>query len=122
MAERGSGGGASLSMGALSREPGERAPLLGTLKDRQKRLWRRASISIVALLRNLEGGSSTVDFERWMKGALGMGHLSLKRLIAEGLEGPWVMKGRLWKQAPLFMGAQLGKMEWARLLATLRGG
>ena len=30
MAERGSGGGASLSMG---REPGGRAPLLGTLQD-----------------------------------------------------------------------------------------
>jgi hypothetical protein len=29
MAERGSGGGASLSMGALRREPGGRDPLLG---------------------------------------------------------------------------------------------
>jgi hypothetical protein len=43
-----------------------------------------------------------VKFERQMKGALGMGHLSLKRLTAEGLEGgllywvPWVMKERLW--------------------------
>jgi len=50
-------------------------------------------------LGNLEGGSSTGDFERWMKEALGMGHLSLKRLSAEGLGGrplywrPWVMKG-----------------------------
>jgi len=44
---------------------------------------------------NLEGGISTGDFERWITGALGMGHLSLKRLSVEGLEGrlfywgPW---------------------------------
>ena len=55
MPERGSGGGATLSMGALCREPGGRAPLLGTLEDRQKRLWRQASISIGAPLGNLEG-------------------------------------------------------------------
>jgi len=48
-----------------------------------------------------------------MKGALGMELLSLKRLSAEDLKGglfywgTWVMKGRLWGQAPLFMGAQL---------------
>ena len=29
-------------------------------------------------------GSSTEDFERWMKGALEMGRLSLKRLTGEG--------------------------------------
>jgi len=34
MDERGSAGGASLSMGTLLREPGKRAPLLGTLKER----------------------------------------------------------------------------------------
>jgi len=44
--------------------------LLGTLEDRWKRLWRWASLSIEAPLRNLEEGSSTGDFERWMKGAL----------------------------------------------------
>jgi len=49
-----------------------------------------------------EEGQSTGNFERWMRGALGMGHLSLKRLNEEGLEGgilnwvSWVMKGRLW--------------------------
>jgi len=32
-------------------------------------------------------GSSTGDFESWMKGALGMGHLSLKRLRGRGLKG-----------------------------------
>ena len=55
-----------------------------------------------------------------------MGHLSLKRLTVKGLEGGpldwghWVMKGRLWGWASLFMGAQLGKLEWARLPGTLR--
>jgi len=37
-----------------------------------------------APLGNLEGGLSTGDFERWMKGALVMGCLSLRRLTAEG--------------------------------------
>jgi len=35
--------------------PGGRAPLPGTLEDRYKRLWRWASLSIGALLGNLEG-------------------------------------------------------------------
>jgi hypothetical protein len=61
-----------------------------------------------------------------MKGALGKGRPSLKRLTAEGLERrllygrPWVMKGRLWRRASLFMGTQLGNLEWARLLGTER--
>jgi hypothetical protein len=38
-------------------------------------------------LGNLEGGSSTRDFEIWMKEALGMERFSLKRLSAEGLWG-----------------------------------
>ena len=38
----------------------------------------------MALLGKLEGDSSTRDFERWMKGALGMEHFSLKRLSVEG--------------------------------------
>jgi hypothetical protein len=32
------------------------------------------------------GGTSTGNFERWMKRALGMGHISLKRLTEEGLK------------------------------------
>ena len=98
----------------------------GTLKGMQKRLWRRASIAIGAPLGNLGGGSSTGDFERWMKGALGKECLSVKRLTVEGLEGgliywgPWVMKGRLWVWASLFVGAQLGNLEWARLPGTSR--
>jgi hypothetical protein len=66
-------------------EPGWRAPLLGTLEDRQKRLWRWPSLSTGAPLGNLEGGSSTRDFERWMKVAIGMERFCLKRLSAEGL-------------------------------------
>jgi hypothetical protein len=46
-----------------------------------------------------------------MKGALGMGRLSLKRLTAEGLEVgllyrvSWVMKGRFWGRASLHGGS-----------------
>ena len=36
--------------------------------------------------------------------------------------GPWIMKGKLWGWASLFMGAQLGNLEWARLPVTLRDG
>jgi len=54
--------------------------------------------------------------------------LYLKRLTAEDLEGellywvPWVMKGRLWGWASLFMGAQLGNLECAHLPGTMRDG
>jgi len=34
----------------------------------------------------------------------------------------WVMKERLWGRASLFMGAQVGNLEWAHLLETLRDG
>jgi len=97
---------------------------LGTLTDRQKKLWRQASISIRAPLGNMKRGSSTGDFERWMKGALGKGHLSLKRLNAKGPKGgllycgPWVMNGRLRRWASLFMGAHMGNLERACLLGT----
>jgi hypothetical protein len=73
-----------------------------------------------------EGGPSTGNFERWMKGSVGMERLSLKRLTAEDREEgllcwvPWVMKGRLWGRASLLMGAQFGNLEWARLPGTLR--
>jgi len=39
--------------------------------------------------------------------------------FAKGCEG---MKGRLWGWASLFMGAQLGNLEWAHLLGTSRYG
>jgi hypothetical protein len=35
----------------------------------------------------MEEGSSTGNCENWMKGALGMEHLSLKRLCGGGLRG-----------------------------------
>jgi hypothetical protein len=38
-------------------------------------------------LENLEGGLSNRELQTWMKGALGMELLSLKRLSAEGLWG-----------------------------------
>ena len=75
-----------------------------TLNGKEQRFWRQASISIGAPLGNLEGGLSTGDFDRRIKGALGMGRLSLKRLTAEGsfYWAPWVMKGGLWGQVSLF--------------------
>jgi hypothetical protein len=42
--KEGSGYGASLSMGALLREPGREAILLGPLKVMKGRLWGRASV------------------------------------------------------------------------------
>jgi hypothetical protein len=57
------------------------------------RIWRPASISIGAPLGNLEFGSSTGDFEKWMKGALGMERFSVKRLSAEGLWGGFLYWG-----------------------------
>jgi hypothetical protein len=50
--------------------------------------------------------------------------LSLKMLTAERLIGgllywgPWVMKGRIWGCASLFVGAQSGKLEWVHLQGT----
>ena len=44
---------------------------------------------------NLEEGSSTGDFERRMKGALGMGLLSLTRLRGGGLGGGAASLGTL---------------------------
>jgi len=55
-----------------------------------------------------------------------MGRLSLKRLTAISFEGgllywgPWVIKGRLWRQASLFMVVQLGNLKWTHLLGTWR--
>jgi hypothetical protein len=69
--------------------------MLATL-DRKKRFWRWTSLSIGAPLGNLEGGSSTRDFERWLRRTLGIGRFSLKRLNAEGLWGGFLYWGP-WK-------------------------
>jgi hypothetical protein len=91
-----------------------------TLEDRRKRLWRWVSLSIGAPLGNLKWGSSTGDFERWMKGTLGMERFSLKRLIAEGLWGGLLYWGP-WKiRASLSIGAPLGNLEGISLPELLR--
>jgi len=51
------------------------------------KLWRWVSLSIGAVVGNLEGVSFTRNSERWMKGALGMGHLSPRELYERNLEG-----------------------------------
>jgi len=58
-----------------------------------------------------------------------MGHLSLWEFCQGNLEGGApllgamkVTKGRLWGQESHFMGAELGNLEWAHLLGTLRYG
>ena len=76
-------------MGVLLGEPGWGAPLLRAVKIMKGRLWRWASLSIGPPLGTLEEDSPARNSERWMKGALGMEHLSLKRISVEGLEvGP----------------------------------
>jgi hypothetical protein len=69
----------------------------GTLRDSWKGFWKRASLSTGTLL----------------------GEPGLKAPLLGALK---VMKGRLWGWASLFMGAQLGKPEWAHLPGTLRYG
>ena len=61
--------------------------MLVTLEDRKKRFWRGTSLSIGAPLGNLEGGSSTRDFDIWLKGALEVEHLSMCNLCEGNLEG-----------------------------------
>jgi len=57
-----------------------------------------------------------------------MEHLSIGALLGEpGGGAPLlgtlkVLKGRLWGRTSLFMGAQLGNLEWAHLPGTLRDG
>jgi hypothetical protein len=63
------------------------------------------------------------------KGALVTGHLSLWQLCWGNRGGGvpllgalTVTRGGLWRWASLFMGSQLGNLEWAHLLGTLRTG
>jgi len=52
-----------------------------------RRLWRRAPFSTKALLRIMGGGQFNRNSERWLKGALQMGYLSLWVLCEGNLEG-----------------------------------
>jgi hypothetical protein len=60
------------------------------------------------------------------KGAQETGQsLSMGALLGEPgggsfTRGPESTKGRIWGQASLFLGAQLGSLEWACLQGTLR--
>jgi hypothetical protein len=73
-----------------------KAPLLGTLTDRYKRLWRWASVSIGApLLGNIEGRSCLRAF-------------AIKRYIKRYVKMPC-------KRASLSIGTPLGDLEGIRL-------
>ena len=68
-------------MGALLREPGGGALLLGALKVTKGRLWVWASLFLGAQLAGQTGvGSTTGDFEIRLKGALEVGSLSVGAL------------------------------------------
>jgi hypothetical protein len=96
-----------------------------------KMLWRWTSLFIGApLLGNLEEGSSTGDFESWMKGLWGWS-IALSRGCVEVASArvplPGNMKDEvferyanaLWAGLPL-IGALLGNLEEIRLLGYLR--
>jgi len=64
----------------------------------------------------------TTNSERELKGGFGNGaSLSMGALLGEPGGGtPFlvalsVIEGRLWRQEPFFMGAQLGDLEWVHL-------
>ena len=57
------------------------------MKVMEKRIWRWASLSIGASLRNLEVGSFARDFVRWMTAALKVERLSLREHCEGYLEG-----------------------------------
>jgi len=85
MAERGSGGGVSLSLYGSS--------VKGTWRVAgYPRGWVEKALDMgISFHRDPPGepgrGSSTRDFERWMKWALGMERFSLKKLSVEDLWG-----------------------------------
>ena len=131
MPERGSGVAESLTMGALWRDPERRAPLLGTLEDGLKRLWRWTSLFIGAPFGKPRGELVYRGLWELDEGALGMGHCSLKRLHGGGLgEGSFTGEPVRWgfweickmpcKQESLSRGALLGNLEGVRSLGLLR--
>jgi hypothetical protein len=62
-------------MAALLEEPGGEAPWLRALKVMKGRLWGWASLFMGAQV-----GSSTRDFEIWLKGAMKLVHLPVGAL------------------------------------------
>jgi hypothetical protein len=65
----------------------------------------------------MEGGSLTRDFERWMKGTLGVERLSLRELCDGNLVRDFITgdPGRYVEKAlemGIFKGAPLGNLEW----------
>ena len=77
--------GASLSEEAHCGGPQGKAPLLGTLGYERKALG--IGISLHGGSVGQPGvGSSTRDFERWLKGALEVGHFSLWELCEGNVE------------------------------------
>jgi len=86
MDEEGSRNGPSLSEEAHYGGPRERVHLLGTLDYERKSL--KTGISLHGgSVGQPEVGSSTGDFERWLKGALELGRFSLWDLCEGNLEG-----------------------------------
>jgi len=83
MDEGGSRKGASLSEEAQCGGPRGRAPLLGTLGDERRALGMGISLHWGSVGQH-GVGSSTGDFERWLKGALEVGHLSLSLSLSMG--------------------------------------
>ena len=92
MDEEVSTNGASLSEEAHCGEHRGRAPLLGTLVYERKALG--TGISLHGGSFGQPGvGSSTGDFERWLKGALEVGRFSLWELCEGNLEGGLPCRG-----------------------------
>ena len=76
-------------MGALLGEPRGGAPLLGALKVMNGMLWGWASLFMGAQLGQSRVGSSTRDFEIWLKEALDVGCLSLCGSSVKGTRRGW---------------------------------
>ena len=86
MDEWSSRNGASLSEEAHCGGPQGRAPLLGTLGYERKALGTGISLQVGSV--GQPGvGPSTGDFDRWLKGALKVGHFTLWELCEVNLEG-----------------------------------
>jgi len=89
-------------MGALLGEPGGRAPLQGTLKQRLNKLWKRVYFKLGPFWGNMKWCSFLRDFERRVR-------FFFDQNLYWGIRE--THKGMLWKWASLFIGAPLGNRE-----------